>query len=270
MLRKLLGTSVCLSFVGLVIAACAPASEDTSDGDGDFEQEAISDESELSSAVDCTREKMEAFQGGRSLGEMDTFKIGENRVGMKTGHAFLKLQKAARARGVDVWINSGFRTMDEQRYFWGCYQSRRCNGGHKAARPGFSNHQHGRALDLSSSNRPKLNRIIAELRLDWRRTVPGEAWHYEYFGPDVGGVCDGNASASGDGAGGDDTDAAQPSAGNEALTGCFSPTLDKRVEEKACVQSRTGKWYQCKTGAWEEGGGSGTGPFGECTSKTPH
>ena len=49
----------------------------------------------------------------------------------------------------------------------------------------LSNHQNGRALDLTTS--PWLTDNAA--RFGFRRTVPSEAWHYEFSGADPGGPC---------------------------------------------------------------------------------
>lgn len=240
----------------LAAMACSAAPRDD-DSDDDGEMETSSDEAALSSAVSCDRERQPAYSGGSNIGTMDVVKVGGKRVGIKTAHAFLKLQKAAAAQGVDVWINSGFRTMDEQRYFYGCYQSGNCNNGNLAARPGFSNHQNGRALDLGTSNRSRLNQIISQQGLDWRRTVPSEAWHYEYFGGNVSGPCDGGGAAP-------DEPSTPPS------SGCYSPTLGRRVAQAACVQgAATGAWFQCDSGSWERGVNGSRGPVGACSASHP-
>jgi hypothetical protein len=237
----------------------ADAGEDGNDHD-DNEGETAATEEALSSDVSCDRESMAAYQGGSRIGTVDTIKIGGKRTTLKTGQAFLKLQKLAAARGIDIWINSGFRTMSEQTYFWNCYQNGNCNNGNKAARPGYSNHQNGRALDIGTSNRSGLNRLIDNNNLDWRLTVPGEAWHYEYFGATVAGPCDGNGQTD-DGDNGDN---------GQSSGGCFSPTLNTHVAENTCVQGRSNSiWYQCHSGAWDRGVTGNTGPHGACASVHP-
>lgn len=172
-----------LSLPALLLATLAPACSSTDElgtsGEG---------ESALTSNVDCSRESEPSYSGGQKIGEVDVVRIGNKRVTIKTAHAFLLLQKKADAEGIDVSINSGFRTMSEQQYFYDCYKSKKCNSGNLAARPGYSNHQNGRALDLGGE-RAALNRLIEREGLDWRRTVSKEPWHYEYFGPWVPGPC---------------------------------------------------------------------------------
>ncbi len=146
----------------------------------------------------CNAGRKTAYQGGRNLGAIKLMKIDDKLTSVKTGHAYLKLKKQMASRGVTLSINSGFRTQEEQQYFYNCYQSKRCNDGNKAARPGFSNHQHGRALDLQINNHAAFKRALRALGLtsQWKNTVAGERWHWEYFGSDPGGVCDADSAGS--------------------------------------------------------------------------
>jgi LAS superfamily LD-carboxypeptidase LdcB len=59
---------------------------------------------------------------------IDTSKIGK-RVEKRTACAFTQMANAARSAGHNLVINSGFRTMEEQQYFWNCYQTKKCNNG---------------------------------------------------------------------------------------------------------------------------------------------
>jgi LAS superfamily LD-carboxypeptidase LdcB len=102
-------------------------------------------------------------------------------VEVNTAAAYLRMKRAARNRGVYLWINSGFRTMAQQRYLYNCYRTKRCNGGNLAAPPGYSNHQSGHALDLNTSARG----VYSFLKYHggaygFRRTVPSEIWHWEH------------------------------------------------------------------------------------------
>jgi hypothetical protein len=213
----------------LFACASADAGEDNvSDGDG--EEQVDVGASELSSSVRCATTQKTAYSGGSAIGTVAVIQIGGKAVTEKTGHAFLKFQRAAAAAGVDIAINSGFRTMDEQRYFYGCYQSGNCNGGNLAAKPGFSNHQSGRAIDISNSRSAWVQNNAA--RFGFRRTVPSETWHFEYFGDDVGGPC---------------------SDGGAASNTCFSNTLGRDIPAGECVQSKfNSKWFRCDGTEWNE------------------
>lgn len=101
-------------------------------------------------------------------------------VEVRTATAFREMAKAARKRGIRLAINSGFRSHAEQTKL---YREYRRGEGNLAARPGYSNHQSGRALDIYVSDR----KILAWLKshaatYGFYRTVPGEAWHWEFDG----------------------------------------------------------------------------------------
>lgn len=208
--------------VSLGFAGCAA---DTSDpGDEESEPTGSTNE-ELRSVVDCTPRAETAYVNGVPR-PITVITVGGKLVSRTTAHAFLRMQRAADAAGVYLAITSGFRTMAEQQYLYHCYQTKSCNNGNLAAVPGYSNHQSGYALDLTTSTWLANNAA----RFGFVRTVPSESWHYEYHGADPGGVCGG-------GGGGD--------------PGCHSATLNKEVPDNTCVQARSDRqWYQCKDGAW--------------------
>lgn len=102
-------------------------------------------------------------------------------VEVNTARAYLRMKRAARAKGVYLHINSGFRTMAAQRYLYNCYRTKRCNNGNLAAPPGYSNHQSGHALDLNTSARGVYWFLSRYGRgYGFRRTVPSERWHWEH------------------------------------------------------------------------------------------
>jgi hypothetical protein len=224
------------------IACGAAEPVDLSEGDLDEEVDNESElgtvSSELQSSVDCSTERMDAYSGGNRIGTVDVIRVGGKRVTKSVGQAFLKFQRAAASAGVDVGLNSAFRTMAEQRYFYGCYQSGSCNSGNLAARPGYSNHQSGRAIDISNS---RSSWVVANAsRFGFKRTVPSEPWHFEYTGADPGGPCGSGATPA-------------PSAPSAIGEGCYSATLKRDVSENTCVQARSNSiWYRCIDGAWSE------------------
>lgn len=102
-------------------------------------------------------------------------------VEVHTADAYLRMQSAARAAGVSLRIVSGFRTMAQQQYLYNQYL---CCGGNLAARPGYSNHQSGLALDLNTSTSGVYGWLAANAgRFGFIRTVPSEDWHWEFRGP---------------------------------------------------------------------------------------
>ncbi|MCB9764370.1 MAG: peptidoglycan-binding protein [Alphaproteobacteria bacterium] len=121
-----------------------------------------------------------SYRYGRYQGMIDVVQMDGKKVALKTARAWKKLKDAARRDGVTLRLNSGFRTMAEQQELYRRYLA---GTGNLAARPGYSNHQHGQALDISVTARSAYNWMHRNApRYGWRRTVPSEAWHWEYFG----------------------------------------------------------------------------------------
>ena len=105
-------------------------------------------------------------------------------VETRTANAYVSMQRAAAADGVELRIVSGFRTYQEQEYLYECYLTGNCNDGNLAARPGYSNHQSGHALDLNSSSRSSAQYqwLAANAdRFGFTETVEGEPWHWEWW-----------------------------------------------------------------------------------------
>ncbi|MBX3185461.1 MAG: M15 family metallopeptidase [Labilithrix sp.] len=224
----------------LVLSACATEVDD----DDDHEEEPVDTATDaIISDVDCRTTRQQAYDRGSPYG-IDVIKVGGKPTSKATGHAFLKMQKAAHAAGVRLTINSGFRTMAEQQYFYNCYQTRRCNNGNLAARPGYSNHQNGRALDLTTSSWLANNAS----RFGFKRTVPSEAWHYEFFGSDPGGPC----AAGGGGSTNPAPDPpAPPSGGNASSGNGSSPTGGGQPcsSDGQCNPGNDGSGLICNAGA---------------------
>lgn len=101
---------------------------------------------------------------------------------------FLEMQEAARRDGVDLQLISGFRTMAEQRRLYDGWVNRR-PGFNLAARPGYSEHQNGTALDLnttgSSDSRGTgkvYNWLVKNAGKFGFERIPAEHWHWEFKG----------------------------------------------------------------------------------------
>lgn len=245
------------------LPACTAAPE-ADDEEQEEEPTADTSDEALSSGISCTEKAVTGYDRGKPYA-MKVVSVGAKPTAKATAHAFLRMQSAAQSAGVRLSINSGFRSMAEQQHLYDCYKSGSCNSGNLAARPGYSNHQNGRALDLATSDWSWVASHAS--KFGFRRTVPSERWHYEFSGADPGGPCSGASSASSsakpdDADPQDDTDAAEPAAGT-----CHSETLGKDVAEGACVQAKSNElFYQCHDGKWYRGVSNGKGPFGACTS----
>jgi hypothetical protein len=90
----------------------------------------------------------------------------------------------AAAAGGQVIVNSGFRTVAQQYLLYRWYQLGRC-GITAAARPGRSNHESGRALDISNYDQVS-SRMAAH---GWHQTVSGDIVHFDHISsPDIRGA----------------------------------------------------------------------------------
>jgi hypothetical protein len=91
-----------------------------------------------------------------------------------------KTAKAARSVRQQWHVNSGYRSYAEQAQLYALYLSGK---GNLAAKPGSSNHNKGRALDVSAPDgRPvgaTLRRVRALSKFGLCLPVANEAWHVE-------------------------------------------------------------------------------------------
>lgn len=121
------------------------------------------------------------FIGNRVLANIVGMGSEMEQVTLAGLSAYLKLKDAAAKKNLSLQINSGFRTFQRQESLFIAHEQ---GHGALAARPGFSNHQHGQAFDLNTGgfdgnpiydwlkkNGPKFGFI---------RTVNREHWHWEY------------------------------------------------------------------------------------------
>lgn len=111
-------------------------------------------------------------------------------VGGKTGYylqsapknvwaAFIRMQSAAARDGVSLRVNSAFRTMSKQRQLYDAYKA---GTGNLAAKPGYSTHQMGSAVDIAVRDN---SNILPWLRSNAGRygfweAVSSEDWHWQY------------------------------------------------------------------------------------------
>jgi len=120
---------------------------------------------------------------GYTNGEKTKLKIvdcGNSEAEVHTAIAFRAMAHAASKAGVDLRIRSGFRSHAKQTRL---YKEYRRGEGHLAARPGYSNHESGRALDIYITDYKVLEWLKQHAaEYGFHRTVPGEAWHWEYLG----------------------------------------------------------------------------------------
>jgi hypothetical protein len=97
--------------------------------------------------------------------------------------AVADLKRVANATG-SVRINSAFRSVAQQWLLYRWWQQGRC-GIAAAARPGLSNHESARAVDLANWSAVK----TAMKNRGWAHNVPGDVVHFEHLSsPDIRGM----------------------------------------------------------------------------------
>ena len=83
--------------------------------------------------------------------------------------------------GQKLTATESYRTNERQTYFYNCYINQNCNNGNLAARPGYSNHQLGLAVDFAgiSSWNDSLSQWFYDNLGDFGlvRDVSSEYWH---------------------------------------------------------------------------------------------
>ena len=120
------------------------------------------------------------YRDGRPI-KLKVTQLGWTEAELATARAFLRMQEAAATDGLELHVWSGFRTHERQAELYAAW---RAGHGNPAAKPGFSNHQSGRALDLMVREEALAAWLAQHARrFGFRRTVAGEPWHWEYFAP---------------------------------------------------------------------------------------
>lgn len=191
---------VALAAVALaVLSGCAdpPTGGDPQAGaDGVAPDPRDPDDVSLKSGLSCHPRSASGYVSGarRAITVVD---VDGRPVEINTAARFLEMQADAQAAGVSLYIVSGFRTMEEQQYLYGCYLNCDCNNCNLAASPGYSNHQSGLALDLNTSDRGVYDWLARHgAEYGFHRTVPSEDWHWEYLdgGAPGAGLCEGGGA----------------------------------------------------------------------------
>lgn len=124
-----------------------------------------------------------------------------------TYKAFIKMNKDAKKLGLNIYILSAYRSYDYQYKLYNRYVK---NDGLKktnksSAKPGYSEHQTGLAIDVSSGFNVPLNEFGSTKEYEWlinnsykygfilrypkgKENITGymyEPWHYRYLGVDI-------------------------------------------------------------------------------------
>ncbi len=125
-----------------------------------------------------------AMRGSESKGIFETEGDGVEYISKKMFESFLALARAAKEAGHVISINDAYRTQAKQQYLYDGYVNG-TPGFNAAARPGYSKHQSGDAIDIDVGRGDVYRWLIQNAwRYGYMRTVPIEEWHWVYA-PDV-------------------------------------------------------------------------------------
>jgi LAS superfamily LD-carboxypeptidase LdcB len=95
--------------------------------------------------------------------------------------AYVAMRDEAAKLGLTFVINRAFATFAQQQALRALYESGK---GALAAPPGYSNHQQGIAVDVETVG-PSADVFdwltFNAARFNWKRTVPSEPWHWEFY-----------------------------------------------------------------------------------------
>jgi LAS superfamily LD-carboxypeptidase LdcB len=140
----------------------------------------------IGSALVLTTKKALGFSGGKPV-EVELAGIGGGFWLRKdAAAAFNRMSASAAAAGVRLTVNRAFATMDEQESLYEKYLG---GTGNLAAKPGFSNHQQGLAVDLDVGG--TVNSTVYKwlksygMSYGFKNTgiffSQAEPWHWEYM-----------------------------------------------------------------------------------------
>ncbi|MEZ4221547.1 MAG: D-alanyl-D-alanine carboxypeptidase family protein [Polyangiaceae bacterium] len=176
-----------LMLVWLALASSACSAPDANLPHDDYCEAPTAVAAEALSAVDCSESTDTGYTSGSPF-PITVVKVDGKPVEKATANAYYVMAQAADKAGVTLKVVSGFRTQAEQQYLYNCYINCNCNNCNLAAKPGYSNHQSGHALDLNTSSSGVLAWLNANgASYGFKRTVPSEDWHWEWWGGGPGG-----------------------------------------------------------------------------------
>lgn len=100
----------------------------------------------------------------------------------KTADAWREMAAAAFADGLILHINSAWRSIEIQQSLWDRWEEK---GGNRPARPGWSNHGQGTAVDINRAHdNGKTDKWLAENAGKFGFVMPMsyEPWHFQHEG----------------------------------------------------------------------------------------
>lgn len=123
--------------------------------------------------------KVQGYKAGQPIDLEVVYIGGGHYLAEPAARAFLDMAQTAANEGICFHVNTAFRTMEQQEHLYAMYQA---GTGALAALPGHSNHQNGIAVDINRAGHPETDAWLKQNagEFGFKRTVPSEAWHWEY------------------------------------------------------------------------------------------
>lgn len=128
--------------------------------------------------LDCTPVAESGYRRGKKT-PITIVTIDREPIERATANAYWAMRDAAATDGVELMIFSAFRSPAQQEYFYQCYRTCACNSCAPAAKPGYSNHQMGRAVDIAMWPGVHDWLLANAKRFGFIATVKSEPWHWE-------------------------------------------------------------------------------------------
>lgn len=134
----------------------------------------------LGAAIIFGAREVLGYSKGKSF-QLQVASIGNGQVMRPdAAAAFIAMRAAAAQDGITLAVSYAYRSMEEQEMLYAKYLA---GTGSLAAKPGFSNHQSGVAVDIRVGNTTSSTyRWLANnaFRFGFKRTVASEPWHWEH------------------------------------------------------------------------------------------
>ncbi|MFN7132665.1 MAG: D-alanyl-D-alanine carboxypeptidase family protein [Myxococcales bacterium] len=106
----------------------------------------------LSGALYAVSRIVVAYRNGKPVGKITLSKVDGVPMEAETARRFRLMKAAAKNAGITLKLTSGFRSMEEQERLYKELQDGKRST--PVAKPGFSNHQNGIAIDIAVGNNP--------------------------------------------------------------------------------------------------------------------
>lgn len=150
-------------------------------------------------SFDCTETEETGYISGTSF-PITVITVQGKQCELETANAYYIMAEAAQEDGVFLSLSSCFRSHEKQTELYNCYVNCNCNDCNLAALPGYSNHQAGTAVDISTGCLKNTSNTACEAlspEFTWLqqngnyfgfyRTVQSEPWHWVHQGDGPGG-----------------------------------------------------------------------------------